>query len=154
MPTNAKVEVHSRRWPRFRLRTLLLVVTAVGVALAWIAREAEHRRARQEVLLRNYADRASLSIEALARLRAGDTPGAIAYLEQSADQALHGVPNWRKFEDVPPAGQFALAQAKAYRSAFPTKDAAVNWYLRDVPPLPMKQRSASLKKLSADEQAP
>ena len=154
MTTNAKAELHLPRWRRFRLSTLFFVVTAIAVALAWFAREAAHDRQKQEMRMRAYADRATLLTEAAARLRAGDTPGAIAYLEQHADQALHGVPNWRKFDDVPPAGQFALAQAKVYRSAYPTKDAAVNWYLRDVPPLPMKQRSTSLKKLSANGKAP
>lgn len=154
MTTNEKAELHLPRWQRFRLSTLLLAVTSVAVALAWFAREADHSRERREIQMRAYASQATLSTEALARLRVGDTQGAITYLERRADQALHGVPNWRTFDDVPSDGQFALAQAKVYRSAYPTKDTAVNWYLRDVPPLPMNQRSASLKKLSADGQVP
>ena len=99
-------------------------------------------------MLQAYADQATLSTEALARPRLGDTAGAIAYLERRADQALHGVPNWRTYNDMSPTGQFALAQAKVYRTAYPTMDQAVNWYLRDVPPLPPSQMSASLKKLA------
>lgn len=141
--------VRWRPWPRFQLSTLLLIVACIAAALGWFTREAEFRRQRQVAMARAYCDQATLSTEALARLRLGDTAGAIAYLENRADRALHGVPNWRTFNDMSPAGRFALSQAKIYRRAFPTTDAAVNWYLRDVPPLPPAQMSASLKQLNA-----
>lgn len=138
----------SRRWFQFRLTTLLLLTAAVGVTVGWISRDLRNSRAKQDALLTNYADRATICTEALARLRVGDTAGAIAYLEEHADRALHGVPNWRRYQDVPETGQVALSQAKVYRSAYPTKDQAVNWYLRDVPPLSTDQMSDSLKKLA------
>jgi hypothetical protein len=138
----------SRRWLHFRLPTLLLFTAIVGVVAGWVSRELRITRAKQDALLANYADRATICTEALARLRVGDTAGAITYLEEQADRALHGVPNWRSYRDLPEAGQVALSQAKVYRSAYPTKDQAVNWYLRDVP-LSTDQMSDSLKKVAA-----
>jgi hypothetical protein len=87
--------------------------------------------------------------EALARLRIGDTLGAIQYLDQEAISALQGVPNWQSFDAVAEAGQRALSQAKTYRSFFPTDDEAINWYLRDAPLLPENQMSMSFKSLAA-----
>src|SRR5262245_32168232 len=134
MSNNATTNVRrpsSWRWLQYRLPTLLLFTTIVAVAAGWVSRELRVTRAKQDALLTNYADRATICTEALARLRVGDTAGAIVYLEEQADRALHGVPNWQSYQDLPETGQVALSRAKVYRSAYPTTDQAVNWYLRD-----------------------
>ena len=69
----------------------VLVAVAVvagcgGYAVGYAAADGRMAAEREAARVENYTDRARVALEAAALLRAGDTPGAIAYLE---NKTLH-----------------------------------------------------------------
>jgi len=87
-------------------------------------------------------------IESLAKLRLGDTAGAIADLESVVDAGVVNTLRWRAWSDLEPDAQRSIQLAKAYRSKFPSSsDAALNGLLRPVPVIQAQSCSPALRTL-------
>jgi hypothetical protein len=105
------------------IRTALVVAFAVATFAAGYA--AGHRMTFGWTMGMLSAEaRGSLlqRVEALARLRTGDTPGAIALLEDAVDTATMNLSQGRPWLELDPEVRSALQLAKAYRSAYPPAD--------------------------------
>lgn len=61
-------------------------------------------------------------IETLARLRTGDTDGAIALLDEAVDTATMTLPQGKPWPELAPDARSALQLAKAYRTVYPPAD--------------------------------
>ena len=62
------------------------------------------------------------NVETLARLRTGDSTGAITLLEQALDSAAITIPQGKAWADLDPPTQFAMQLAKAYRHSYPPSE--------------------------------
>lgn len=88
-------------------------------------------------------------IETLARLRTGDTDGAIALLEQAVDSAAGSLGQGKPYPELDPDIRFALQLARAYRDVYPAANAdpELAAFLATVPPPDVRYCSPALQSL-------
>ena len=120
------------------MKTGVLAVVGVvaacgGYAVGYASADGRVAAARDAARVENYTDRARLALEAAARLRAGDTAGAIAFLEEGTLHALRGVPMGRAYAELPAKSQALLVSAKVYEGAVPGADFEVERLAGAVP---------------------
>lgn len=126
----------------------LLAVTAGGVG--YLAGSREGQQATIRALQTEAAGNLSQRIEALSLLRLGDVSGAIARLEDEADQLT------RTIASNPGSDRRVLAAAKTYLSAAPpspSREKELAGALEGVPALDPSQCSTALKQLLLSVQA-
>ena len=123
---------------------LVLVAGLGGYALG-------HRAALRQALPMLAADtqfNVAQRIESLAKLRLGDTAGAVADLEAVVDAGVVNTLQWRAWSDLEPPVQRSIQLAKAYHSKYPSSaDASLNGLLQSVPVLDAQSCSPALRTL-------
>jgi hypothetical protein len=123
---------------------LALVAGLGGYALG-------HRAALRQTLPMLAADtqfNVAQRIESLAKLRLGDTAGAVADLEAVVDVGVVNTLQWRAWSDLEPPVQRSIQLAKAYHSKFPSSSNAVlDGLLKPVPVLEAQSCSPALRML-------
>ena len=123
---------------------LALVACLGGYALG-------HRAALRQSLPMLAADtqfHVAQRIESLAKLRLGDTAGAVADLEAVVDVGVVNTLRWRAWSDLEPAVQRSMQLAKAYHSKFPaSSNAALDDLLAPVPVIEAQFCSPALRML-------
>ena len=129
---------------------LALVTCLGGYALG-------HRAALRQTLPMLAADtqfNVAQRIESLAKLRLGDTPGAVADLEAVVDAGVVNTLRWRAWADLEPAVQRSMQLAKAYRSQFPASSNAALVDLRAPVPVIQAQFCSPALRTLLEQPAP
>lgn len=110
-----------------------------------------HRAALQQTLPMLAADtqfNVAQRIESLAKLRLGDTAGAVADLEAVVDVGVVNTLRWRAWSELEPLVQRSIQLAKAYHSKFPSSsNAELDGLLKPVPVLEAQSCSPALRLL-------
>ena len=129
-------------------------IASIGV-LAFVAAlggyALGHRAALRQTLPMLAADtqfNVAQRIESLAKLRLGDTAGAVADLEAVVDVGVVNTLRWRAWSELEPPVQRSIQLAKAYHSKFPSSSNAVlDELLKPVPVLEAQSCSPALRLL-------
>ena len=126
---------------------------SAGALLAFLAGLAVGQRTIYSRLLPNLAAETQFNltqrVDTLARLRTGDSDGAVASLERAVDTATVTLAQGRPWSELNPDVQFVMQVAKAYRTKYPPSqpNASLDALLETIPMPDVRYCSPAMQRL-------